>query len=1222
MQKNNIGKSKNKDGMPEELILSKKFNTSLLLDNSPKVSEDYSDAAEILNNKIIAEGVKNIAVVASFGAGKSSAIETYLQTHRKGKKAKDTFTRISLGSFNDTMYEDSEVERSILQQLLYSQPKSKLPNSRVERTTAAPKLWTAMLALLITLFIGSTVLFGMQLGNVFLQEVDWLRWVLLSAAALSFFTLMWLLIYFRKLQRIKYKDFEIEIKKGDEKKGEQSLINRFVDEVLYFFESTNINLVIFEDLDRLKGDKSSRIFVKLRELNTIINNSHQRKAKVTFLYAVKDDMIKQQEERAKFFEFILSIVPIMNPVTKSIKMQEEHKRIVDKAKDLKLDDEFIHAISTYIPDMRTLKNAFNDYVITRGRIFKESAEGRLQNENLFALCLYKNLYPYDYAKLEQGNGLIPIFMNKGNLISDEVKASKEKIKQLQTIIERSEQEHLKSFDELKILLKNQIGGRSYIQVQGQQLVSFEEITTFQSFDFKRIKHPSYNNYTYFAINLPTDFDSNFFVEREQFIIARTAKGKEEISQQIEREKQNIAKYETMSMIDLIKLKGIDFHFKAAAEEKAAKAYLDKLKNAGLDNQEENAIKPFDLDSKQLGFLKFLLQNNYLDEKYMEYTSSYQSQMLSSIDEQFIRKVQQGEQAYNHKIDNIDNVIAQLRAKSFQDPAILNNTVLANIKLLKAQKLKNEKYNNMKILLNTEKAKEAIITFVQNNEEKITVEFLHEILPGNTKICGELLNGSMLAKERQAWVIMALINCTTDYATHNIEGKIANFLNNTEYEQLLASTDATKSKKFLSQIKPRFTKLGEMENELTKYVVENNLYEINIENLKKILGVTAETSDFHKKNYAFISKNAKVKEHVDDQMAEYIKLVFASDDLANKDESEEIVLGFINREGIPVQQKIAIVRKYNFMVGKIDKYTKELHSAMLENNRVKPTWENILFARLSNEGLNDIIKGFILRHADEIEGTFEYADTKSEDADDETVKGLCESLFIELANANYNADEREQYKKVIDKIGFEFDLDADYTQDDNLAVLIEKGNIAYSNEDLQFLLDKPKALRQYAITYLMEINEEFDDFFEGVNAQALKTLILYKDVNKGLRQKLITEYGNKVTVSGHEQDFYKCIKEDRFQIPTAMLVKFKTSTLTKEEKQDLATWTNDTGDNMALVSDYMKTIIPELANIKKEVRLSSVGSGFERLLQAFTDSNNLKLTKGRGKNKDEVIVKVG
>lgn len=51
---------------------------------------------------------------------------------------------------------------------------------------------------------------------------------------------------------------------------DNSIFNKHLDEILYFFQVTDYNVVIIEDLDRF-GTPS--IFLKLRELNQLINES-------------------------------------------------------------------------------------------------------------------------------------------------------------------------------------------------------------------------------------------------------------------------------------------------------------------------------------------------------------------------------------------------------------------------------------------------------------------------------------------------------------------------------------------------------------------------------------------------------------------------------------------------------------------------------------------------------------------------------------------------------------------------------------------------------------------------------------------------------------------------------------------------------------------------------------------------------------------------------------
>src|SRR5690606_9992320 len=89
----------------------------------------------------------------------------------------------------------------------------------------------------------------------------------------------------------------------------KSILNRHIDEILYFFSIRPYNVVIIEDLDRFQ---ETEIFTKLREVNLLLNNSEKTKRKeIVFVYAVRDDMFTDRE-RTKFFDFIIPVIPVIN----------------------------------------------------------------------------------------------------------------------------------------------------------------------------------------------------------------------------------------------------------------------------------------------------------------------------------------------------------------------------------------------------------------------------------------------------------------------------------------------------------------------------------------------------------------------------------------------------------------------------------------------------------------------------------------------------------------------------------------------------------------------------------------------------------------------------------------------------------------------------------------------------------------------------------------------
>lgn len=354
------------------LTSEKKINEQMLFDNAPVESDDYETEAQILDAQVKKQDVTNIGVVATYGAGKSSAINTYLKRYRKKGLRKPKHVQISLADFNkdendanpdNNNYSENAIERSILQQLFYSQRKYKLPKSSINRTNKTSFWLTAGCALLSIIFILSVIVLSFEISGNSLFNVSnssIINTIASCVATISLVVTIICLARFGYLKKVKYKDLEIAIDEKGNVPKDYSLFNNFVNEVLYFFECINVDLVIFEDLDRLENLK---IFVKLRELNTIINNSPRKANKVTFIYAVKDSMFKDENQRAKFFEFILPIIPVMNPVTTFDNIDYMHKQLVALDSSLKLSEQFLKDISFYVFDMRVLKNTFNDYVI-------------------------------------------------------------------------------------------------------------------------------------------------------------------------------------------------------------------------------------------------------------------------------------------------------------------------------------------------------------------------------------------------------------------------------------------------------------------------------------------------------------------------------------------------------------------------------------------------------------------------------------------------------------------------------------------------------------------------------------------------------------------------------------------------------------------------------------------------------------------------------------------
>jgi uncharacterized integral membrane protein len=287
-----------------------------------KAEDSYKSVIELDEVLFSAEKlhIKNIALTGPYGSGKSSVLITLREDFPKGRN----YLPISLATLqaneedNTTESDDKtsddekkienlnrKIEYSILQQLIYREKAKNVPNSRFRRIVHLTK-WQlikypicAVLSLICFLVLFEPNFAKVEsIYNFFSWGYTWnMVFDFLAASYLLgvlFFTIRYIFRAYSnsKLNKLNLKDAEIEVVENN------SIFNRHLDEILYFFQVTDYNVVIIEDLDRFG---TPNIFLKLRELNQLINESKIVGRHITFIYAVKDDIFKD-EERTKFFD--------------------------------------------------------------------------------------------------------------------------------------------------------------------------------------------------------------------------------------------------------------------------------------------------------------------------------------------------------------------------------------------------------------------------------------------------------------------------------------------------------------------------------------------------------------------------------------------------------------------------------------------------------------------------------------------------------------------------------------------------------------------------------------------------------------------------------------------------------------------------------------------------------------------------------------------------------
>ena len=315
---------------------------------------------------------------------------------------------------------ENEIEISILQQILYCEKAKKLPYSRIPRINTS-RIWFYFLFVsfitmaIVTLFIYFSYPFANpnvdQIVNpIVICNIE-LNLEILVLSFLATMVILFLLLWKGQLHKIKFHNAEIEFDKASD--ASFSPLNWYIDEIIYFFQKTKCEIVFIEDLDRFDD---TQIFSKLRELNTLINNARAIKQKVVFVYAVKEAEFKDETERAKFFDYILSLSPALTPANACDEIIKRRPKLCELKMDFEDDNGFIVSIASFIPDMRVLNNILNDYILTHQALGFTKISGEMEfekkkqimdrNRKLFAMMVYKNLDSQGYASLQKRDGEI------------------------------------------------------------------------------------------------------------------------------------------------------------------------------------------------------------------------------------------------------------------------------------------------------------------------------------------------------------------------------------------------------------------------------------------------------------------------------------------------------------------------------------------------------------------------------------------------------------------------------------------------------------------------------------------------------------------------------------------------------------------------------------------------------------------------------------------------
>lgn len=655
------------------------------------------------NNRML-----NIAVAGNYGVGKSSVINTaenkldkwwrFGKRHRfirislaslltkENKVAKENASPVSKGCVDAVT--DKQIEYSILQQILYHEKPQTTPKSRIHRIHKTKWCKPYGIAFLcIVTFVSLVFVFqpSWALGYITFENVSenvqlLLKWGPLVVLLIVFIAFVQYLAlrYSFAVDKVGYKDFEMKIKK------EMSIFNAYLDEIVYFFESTRYDVVVFEDLDRFANKEI--IFYKLRELNTTLNNSHSFRRKINFVYAVSDDLFDAME-RVKFFDYIVTVIPVINSLNSYEKLKESIRpnEIFDKLGRTELWN-----LCDYLQDMRLLLNIVNEF-----NQFILLLDPRVMSEKvLFGLIVYKNYVPDDFAKLYNKAGVVADLLGNADELRKQIIAGyDEEIAKLRKGIE----------EEKENLIQKQIALRE------RYLDKAKELSIFSSYDLRVRCNGIDYQFDAVAAN-PSIFqkvkEGGLDFIRRNYSNSTPIPSFEEVDKNlvgINGFDTTMAQYEVESKH---KIGALELSITSLSKKKMDLPYtIEGIYQANTKSLDEKLEALGSLEKVQL--LKFLVLNGYLDSDYQYYLSYFYPNALTREDRNFTMRAarREGDQ-FDVKLERIDEVIKRFKIEDFS-----SNESLLNIDIVRVLFGKGNQYQTYRVPVCSLIAKKSHLNFI-------------------------------------------------------------------------------------------------------------------------------------------------------------------------------------------------------------------------------------------------------------------------------------------------------------------------------------------------------------------------------------------------------------------------------------------------------------------------------------------------------------------------------
>ena len=481
-----MGDSKKKDAVD---VFPLSCNPALDAKSIPGIDSYCPYLKQVFKN----QRIRNIAITGQHGVGKSSLIKSFDAKYKCLRKRKPKFLYVSMGQYhqekkdeqksdkdntesvckgcwrsdwdsegeskNQRLYQQNAIERRILLQLCSKFNGHYFPASSFRLFPEKPSCLHSVGFVLC--FMAAVLLLMKQplaeLLNNWTPPTKWMNWplelvlthhkdievllyifVIGGIAMLIWHSFRWI------WTKGRISSFGIKTANAEwnvEDAGCEDYLDQYAQELVYCLSSVGRQIdytVVFEDMDRLEAELCIPIFMRLREINHILNARMKQGKRIRFVFVVSDEVVELLDY-SKFFDFIIPVVPTLNEKSAEIIFGEnlkkinaaiektlvkQCKKIKDKSllgerkcdqcirescasvkcfyKDMETDDaEIVQWAANALIDYRKLYTILNEYSLAVRLYFcNNSKKLTCQTaKHILAFYIYKHIWPKDYQKL-------------------------------------------------------------------------------------------------------------------------------------------------------------------------------------------------------------------------------------------------------------------------------------------------------------------------------------------------------------------------------------------------------------------------------------------------------------------------------------------------------------------------------------------------------------------------------------------------------------------------------------------------------------------------------------------------------------------------------------------------------------------------------------------------------------------------------------------------------